>query len=80
MGCVMGQGTVSLPEWNLDINRVQFIGTGVHLYYHEGQPRGRNYLYWKKIYGFNVDRYTRLLKEIIQEEVDNACREELVFE
>ena len=33
-----------------------------------------------KIYGFNVDRDTKLLKEIIQEEVDNAFWEELVFE
>ena len=33
-----------------------------------------------KIYGFNVDQDTRLLKEIIQEEVDNAFWEELVFE
>ena len=50
MGFVMVQGTGSLPEWNLDINRVQFIGTGVHLYYREGNPRGRNYLYWKNLW------------------------------
>ena len=49
-GCVLGQGTVSLPGRNLDINRVHFVGPGGRLYRHEGNPREHNYLYWTNIW------------------------------
>ena len=33
--CVLGQVTGSLPEWNLGIKRVHFVGPIAQLYWHE---------------------------------------------